>query len=72
MMKALVQRGCVAVQYKSLAMVSAVRLLILCIATSLVAHAGADELNYIVVETSSLKPDAVCKGHRGTVLPPFL
>lgn len=57
--------------YKSLAMVSAVTLLLLllllllCIATSPVAHAGADEVNYIAVETSSLKPNAVCKGLRG-------
>ncbi|KAG0531097.1 hypothetical protein BDA96_05G244500 [Sorghum bicolor] len=46
-------------------MVCAARLLILCIATSLLADAGADDqVNYVVVETSSLKPSAVCKGHR--------
>ncbi|XP_062201273.1 aspartyl protease family protein At5g10770-like isoform X1 [Phragmites australis] len=64
-MKASVQRS--STTHKSLAMVSAVPLLLLlllCSSTSLVAHAGADELNYIVVETSSLKPHAVCKGLR--------
>lgn len=65
-MKASVQRS--STTHKSLAMVSAVPLLLLlllCSSSSLVAHAGADELNYIVVETSSLKPHAVCKGLRG-------